>query len=253
MTIAAIIVFLTISVAIHEYGHYRAMKKHGIAVTAAGLGLPLPPMLRVHRRGITWTLSPWLVGAYVEADQAAVKHAERTLPYRDIAWHWNVGIVINMAVGCTIGAVTAALSGRWVVAAVASVAAALTVVGRRVFAAYIAPALAVPVTAYLIYSLFQAFTDGVGVGTVSATAASVGDVSSPTRLLALFASINIGLALFNMALFYPLDNSRTIDYLIKRRLPRAVTGFRLTGVAAVLGLLVASLGSDLWAAATAAF
>jgi membrane-associated protease RseP (regulator of RpoE activity) len=87
------------SLAVHELGHYVAVRSIGVTVTEAGLGLPIPPYLEVKAPRITTTkltLSPWLLGAYVvpaEEEFAAAPLLKRI-------WVYLAGVLFNFLLAC---------------------------------------------------------------------------------------------------------------------------------------------------------
>ncbi|MGN9912681.1 site-2 protease family protein [Phytohabitans sp. LJ34] len=239
-----------VAVAAHEAAHGFALRSLGIPVHRAGIGLPLPPVFTMFRvRGVTFTVSPWLVGAYVQAHPHYVRQIEE-LRFRDRAWFLNAGTVVNLILGFGAFAATAVLVGHPGYAIVACAFGVVTWTGRRIVAAYLIPAAAVPVLVFVIVALAGAWSRGeTGAGLNGLPNLVRPGVAGAVEFLGL-ASFSLG-ALNALPLF-GLDNGKVVDLLLHRWIPRwAVHVYRTTGLVAVAAMLLLAIGSDMWAAITA--
>ena len=252
LTIVLLVASLIFALVTHEYAHYRAMRADGIRVVSAGLGLPIPPMLRVKRRGIEWTLSPWLLGAYVSPDYDDFHRMEHHTPYRRLAWHYGAGVTTNLGLGYALLCVHA-ISESWPAAGVYAALAAACYLFRHQVAAYIQPALALPVVGMLAYGLSLSWQKGqTGFGY-----AGLGDIV-PEHLTGwsvawLFGVISLCAGLLNLLPLYPMDNGRVVDHLLRRWFGNMTSRrFQQVGSAIALLTLAVAVGSDVWAIATAA-
>jgi len=65
--VVTIVLWIIISVMIHELGHFLTLKKYHVQVQEIGLGIPLPRgTFTFEKRGIVFKLSPLLLAAYVK-------------------------------------------------------------------------------------------------------------------------------------------------------------------------------------------
>lgn len=246
MGIAVVILTLLGAVTIHEAGHALVMRRLGIPVVEAGLGLPLPPtLLRFTAGGITWKLTPWLLGAYVSPGN---KGAQRitALPFRDEASIDNAGIVVNLVAGFGFAAIGSGLSWK---AGVWAALAAAVVIWRRVIAAYVLPALALPMLVFVTWSLARLWVQGQsGLGL-----AGLGEFTphSFSAWLALVTDFNLSLAFLNMLPLFPLDNAKVCQTFITRWAgKRATTWYQMAGAAVVLLMMAGAVVSDVWTVVT---
>lgn len=137
--IIVIIAILLAQVIAHEAAHALAMRSYNMHIIEAGIGFGRP-RVAVRRRGVLWTLSPWLLGAYV---QLGPKDNRDLLdgPFRRLAWVLNAGVLVNLSVGLAALTAGALLGGRTVAAAVAGMLLGLVLVFRRAVATYVIPLL----------------------------------------------------------------------------------------------------------------
>lgn len=235
---------LLLVVGIHEAGHAVAMRRFGMRPIAAGVGLPLPPVLRLRLSStFTFTLSPWLLGAYVEPSE---RDTERIpdLPYRDAAWVYNAGVIVNFVFGFAVTAVAARSTFGTLIYSIAAVAIWAL---RRLVAGYVLPLLAIPALGITLYGMVLSWSQGQsGVGF-----AGLVDLvpTDPPRLLSFVGVISIVVGILNLVPVYPLDNARVCDLLLGRWVgPQFLAWFRGVGVALMLLSLVGAVLSDLLAA-----
>ena len=72
MLVTLLYIYLVIFVCavVHEYGHFREFRRIGIRTVEVGLGLPVSFTLFSFKwKGITWSVYPLLVGAFVKPDR----------------------------------------------------------------------------------------------------------------------------------------------------------------------------------------
>jgi membrane-associated protease RseP (regulator of RpoE activity) len=248
--ILVVVLALAVAFGVHEAAHALALRSYGFRLSRAGIGLPLPPTFTVFRRGeVGFTVSPWLLGAYVQArdeDEEAIT----ALPYRDRAWYLNAGIVANLLFGFVLLAVVAVAHSRLALGlGLAAVAVALWF-ARRPVAAYVVPALAVPILGFMVFAMAASWARGE----TGAGFAGLHDLVSPGVVGAVeFAGVvSMAMGVLNALPLFGLDNGKVVDLLLHRWAPHwLVSGYRAVGVALVLGMLLLAVGSDLWAAVTA--
>lgn len=243
--ILLVVVVLLLAVFAHEAGHALAMRQLGIPLAHAGIGLPLPPQWTVHRRGITWSISPWLVGAFVGTDESGARKLE-TLSRTEKAWWFNAGVIVNLVGGFALQALAALLLGKLLLALVLATVAAAVWLWRHAVAAYVLPALAAPALALFIYLLIDVVLSGrspfgfAGLDEVAPADLTIAAVAQ-------FAgAISLALAFMNMIPLGPLDNGKAVGDLMERwggdRVRRRYdqVGYLFVGLATA-----AALGSDL--------
>lgn len=241
-TAFAVVMFLGLLV-VHEAAHARALRPHGIPISEAGLGAPLAPRLVLKptaRRPYALSLSPWLIMAYVRVDDAHEERIEK-LPYRDKAWFYGAGIIANAVVGTGLTALILLVQGMWVRAVVWAAVTAGLWFGRRVFVAYAVPALALPLVAFLVWSVVASLGEPAGlVGT-----ARLLEVASALAALKIVAVMSLALAVLNMAPVFPFDGGRICAEVVRRRGgERAESAFQIAGVSVAVGLMAYAFVSD---------
>lgn len=235
---------LLVSIGLHEAGHAIAMREYGIRVARAGLGFPIRPMIKLRptvRRPFTLTLSPWLLGAYVEPHDEDTDRLDQ-LPYRKAAWIFGAGITINWVLGAGLLAASAMLHGRYILAS-ASVAVALLIwLCRRQFAAYVLPGLSFAALAIALYGL--ATTPSTTPQGVVGWAEML-TVHSMSGLIGVIGVANIGLAVLNSLPFFPFDGGQIwVKILTNAAGRRAATVFQAVGAAVTFMFLGYALLTD---------
>lgn len=241
--IVGVIGALIVAVAIHEAAHSIALAGLGFRTGAAGIGLPMPPMLTVtSRRGFRFTVSPWLLAAYVEVDKRDRGRVAK-LPYRDHAWYLNAGLVANLMLCAAMWAFAAPTA---LATAVCGVAFVVVFVFRRFIAAVVLPALAVPALVAVVWSLVPSWRAGdSGLGFHNAPDVAP-HLHTWREWLVLVGGMSLTVAVLNMVPIYPLDNAKVCDRLVTRFGGRtAARWYRLTGTVVVVAILAGSVVSDL--------
>ncbi|WP_020525864.1 M50 family metallopeptidase [Catelliglobosispora koreensis] len=251
MSILIIVATLLTVVIVHEAAHALAMRRLGVHIEEAGIGLPIPPVLRIN----TWwgwrlSLSPWLVGAYVSATKKDTEYLDQ-LPYRQRAWYLNAGIVANLLLGFAAVAAHGLINGYWPLV-LASAGFGIGVwISRHQLAAYVIPFAAIPALASVVAGLVLSWTQGkTGMGF-----ADFGDIAPATAagIPSFVALISFAVAWLNMLPLFGLDNGRVIEAALAGRLPkRVMSAYRGIGIGLVLLSIVGAVASDLWAIVTAA-
>lgn len=233
----------------HEAAHGIVLRKLGFKIVEAGLGVPVPPQLRFQLPRVPFRLaiSPWLVVAYVMPDPADKQRLD-AMPYRDKAWWLNAGIVANLLLGGVFATAAALVAGSLVKAAIAAAITALVWFTRRQLAAYIIPAAAVPVLAWLIYLMagHDYSMNDTGFGFASLANGMPG-ITTLTEVLAFFVAVNVGLALINTL---PIlgDNGKVIKEILHRWAGRrAANIYEVTAAVLLVAALGAAFVSDMWA------
>lgn len=247
-----VIVMLFATVIVHELAHALALRKLGVRINEAGLGLPFPPVLRIPTRwGITFTLSPWLVGAYVSCSDEDSERLD-AMPYRDQAWYLNAGIVANLLLAFGAFAANRAMLGEWWRCAGDLLAVAVTWAARRWIAAWVLPVLSVGALGTLGYGLILSWRAGdTGMGF-----AGLGEIAphGAADTVATLGLLSLAVAIMNMLPLFGLDNGKVVALALRRWLPaRGLSIYKGVGVAVVAVLILGSIVSDAWKAIAAVF
>lgn len=246
MRIVFLVIALLVAVLIHEYAHYRAFKADGIRIVAAGLGLPFPPVLKVRLRGVTWTLSPWLAGAYVQPSAEDSERVEASAPYGRLAWWYGAGVTVNVCTG--LAALSVATFGSWVRCAVFAGLAVACWAWRHQVASIIQPALALPALVLTVPGLIISLSHGEGGIGLAGLGAMAPDALTVQSMAETFGIISISFAIVNLLPVYPTDNARTVNLLIQRWWGDTVSRrFEQVGRVVVAVMLVGWVLSDGWA------
>lgn len=255
MGVLVLVLALLFALVTHEYAHYRAMTADGVRIVEAGLGMPLPPRLRIRRGkgGITWSLSPWLVGAYVLPDENDARRAAKTLPYTTLAWHFNAGVVVNIATGLAFMAASHVMRGELTFAAVEAGIAAGIAWRHRWWAACASPVLGVAALVFTAYALmlsWRAGDPGVGVVSLVESAPAAMTVDGGLRV---FGAVALAVGVLNLVPIPPFDNGRVVKLLLDRWSPRVSAVVEMSGSALFLALVASSVAVDVWRLVKAVF
>lgn len=244
-TTFSVLAFLA-SLALHEAAHARALRSIGGDIRTAGLGLPVFPCLRLRptaRRSWTLTLSPWLLGAYVEPDEGSAEVLEKA-SYRDNAWFAAAGVIANGVVGLGLLAVYGAIQGRWTFVLITAAITAALWFGRRLVAAYLVPFIGVAAVAVVISAILSTpATEAQGVlGTAQLLV-----VSTPLDMLLTAGLISISLAVLNCLPLAPFDGGRVVSTALTRTVGRATaTGYQAVTAVLSLAFIAYALFTDVW-------
>lgn len=243
-TVAALLLLAT--VVAHEAAHALALRRLGIPIVEAGLGLPLAPRIVFAPRGrrtFRLSLSPWLIAAYVQPDPKREGDIAR-LPYRDRTWFEGAGIVANLLIGLVAIAGVFGLRERWWLAVALLVAACGTWVFRRALCAYVLPVAGLAALVFLgqgVVLLFGEPSGPVGLARMMA-------VSSGETALLLAGVMSLSLAILNMAPLFPFDGGRIASTVLETvSTARVAARFRVaSGAVAVCFLLYVLVGDLVW-------
>jgi len=243
MTAAILIIAgsLLAQVIAHEAAHAVAMRRNGIRVEEAGIGF-WRPRLAFRWRDVLWTLSPWLLGAYVSAPEGTDL---TKLKWRPMTWILNSGIVVNLITGTAFLTALAAVNGRWTTFGVMLVLTTTLIACRYEVAAYVVPALGPIALGWLLFILAGPMLAGAPTGfAATAPLAEIG--VSPAWVLEVNAGIGLGLALLNAAPLGATDNGQVWNRILRDRFgERASTVYLIAGLAVLAVLLGYAVIRDL--------
>lgn len=239
-----VVVLLIASVVAHEAAHAVALRRLRIPIVEAGLGLPLPPRLVL--RPSRWipfqlSLSPWLVGAYVQPDPRREKDLN-ALPYRDQAWYAGAGVITNLVIAGVVLTVLLASEDRYLRAVLFGVGTVVVWFARRAITAYVLPVAGVAALVFLGWILVTS----VGEPQTFIAGSDVLVASTWHTALIVTGALNLMLGVLNMIPIFPFDGGRIADAVFRAlNWQRVAAGFRVvTGVLAA-GLLVYAVVGDL--------
>jgi Zn-dependent protease len=206
---------LLISVILHEAGHMRAMRKLGIDVEEAGVGLAIRPRILLKpsgRRTFALSFSPWLFGAYVRASEKDLERIE-TLSHRDNAWYAGMGIIVNFVIGSVLLGIYQLTLGRLVLGTILVAAAVVIWAAQRPFAAYVLPVLSWLAVVGIVRGVIVGFGEPVGMlGTAQLLVSH-----DALRVVGMLGLLNLALGLLNALPFPPLDGGYIWMHIIERR------------------------------------
>lgn len=231
------------------------MRRCGVRIKEVSLlGFPFPYLPSVYyRRGETsWSLHPFVLGAYVEPYDENEIGSKRLWDQLYIS---GGGPIANLVYALALSAVAFVLMGArderladgLVISAILGVVAWVVWLGRR-YIALALPVLAIPILVLVGWAIFgtnpmQAVEAGSG-GPVAVVVSLTGAQStSHALLLAAFLSINLGL--INLAPLPPLDGGRIFGATLKAYLgQRAETVYNWVAIPLFVAVIVYSLGLD---------
>lgn len=235
---------LMLCLIVHEYGHYRAMKKYKIKVAEVGLGIPVPTIPFISYRtakGLKLTLHPLLLGAYVKP---TLKDAFRIgrLPYIAQAEINGAGIWANLIFACLLLSL-ALLLGVGVQPGILAIGVTLLVMLLKKIFYWVLPVLIAATFVLFTYLLFFSGDPHVG-----GPLAIAGLYRGKTNFLAFFglsAIISLSLAIVNLFPASVLDGGHIMGYFLRRYFGEAiVAAFNIAGALFVLILMLWGVGSD---------
>jgi membrane-associated protease RseP (regulator of RpoE activity) len=239
------VLFLLIIVCAHEAAHALVLKRLGFPIVEAGLGFPFKPRyVRQPSRRIPFrlSLSPWLLGAYVEPDPKRQKEIE-ALPYVDSAWYSGAGVVANFLLGGIMWVLLDVIDSHWTMASIVTAGTAVLWFGRRQVAAYVLPVLGIPTLLGVVYSLV------VSVGQPQGPVGLGRLMESSTWYDALIIGylLTMSLGILNLIPIYPFDGGRIADAAFGHLLgTKAAQRFRAVTGVLMMFLVVYSIGSDIF-------
>lgn len=244
-TAFAVVMFLA-SIAAHEAGHAFALRGYGVPITEAGLGFPFRPrkvFAATKRRPWAFSLSPWLLGAYVMADPEHM-HKIDELGYRHRAWYAGAGVLVNFIIGFMLLAFHSAMVSGSLRAVLILVGASLVLFFARTYVvAYVFPLLMLPALTVLGVSLVH----GAGEATGPAATAVALVSTSFMDAVKLVGFMNVALGILNLLPFHPLDGGRIAGLIVRRFAgERGLQRFERVTLCLTAAFFVYVLASDLF-------
>lgn len=243
---ALVVVLLLVNLLVHEAAHALALRGLGGRIGEAGLGMPLAPRIVVaptRRRPWRLSLSPWLLGAYVQPDPES-EELIAAAGYRDRAWFAGAGVVANLLVGAASAVLLTMLGGQWVWALTSAGIGVAVWFGRKLITAVL-PVVGVAALVLLVWWLPGASAAGAPVGPVAV--AMLLRAESGTAMVASTLWLSIGLALLNSLPLLPFDGGRVAEAAIDSGLGcRVAQWFRVGTGIATAGLVLSVIVSDVW-------
>lgn len=243
-TSVAVLVLLII-VCAHEAAHALVLKRLGFPIAEAGLGLPIKPRyVRQPSRRIPFrlSLSPWLLGAYVEPDPKRQEEIE-ALPYVDSAWYSGAGVIANFLLGGVMWTLLDVIDGLWVTAGIVAAGTVVLWFGRRQIAAYVLPVIGIPTLLGVVYAIVTSVGQPqgpVGLGIFM-------ESSTWYNTLVIGFLLTMSLGILNLIPIYPLDGGRIADAAFGHLLgTKAAQRFRTVTGVLMMCLVVYSIGSDIF-------
>ncbi len=225
MFFAIFIVLLLLAMVVHELSHGMIMRKYGIKVPEAGLGLPIAGLPHLAIRvspAFTFKIHPFLLGAYVRpVGEARIEK----LSYQKKAHIYGAGVIANFIMGflMTMPWLIVKIAKRpetW--AATLPVLLALMLLTFLLWrfakktSAYVFPFLGVVMTGYLVWSIFSAGVKESLMGPVGLVTMALG-FASFNQVMMWGALISIGFAMMNLMPFLPLDGGRIMTGFLEDR------------------------------------
>ena len=207
------IVLILLAMVVHELSHGMIMRKYGIKVPEAGLGLPISclPSLAIRvSPTFTFKIHPFLLGAYVmPVEEARIEK----LSYLKKAHIYGAGIIANFIMGFL-------MMIPWVIVKIvkqpetwaASLPILLVLIlltfilwrFSRKMSAYVFPFLGVVMAGYLAWSIISVGAKESLMGPVGLVTMALG-FASFYQVMMWGALISVGFAMTNLLPFLPLD------------------------------------------------
>lgn len=269
MNIAFIFVFLILNLVIHEAAHAIAMRRYGVEIKEAGLGIPIPGFIfrfRVPWLSFPLTLSPILLGAYVEPTPRGNQQTN-ALPYRERALIFGAGVLGNVLVGSLLTIIALFIfkdlgEPAVYIRLIAMTAIALVIVRfSKLFCSIGIPILGLAFVGLLLYTLipglienFQesalhggapADKDPILIGPIGITHEAT-TLKTAIEVFRLAVAISFGIGIFNMLPLLPLDGGRIFGMIIERVLGKqALPLFGLVSIVAIVTLIFLIFAGDI--------
>ena len=227
MQYVIVILAVLLNLIVHEGAHAFAMRRLGVPLKEAGLGIPIPFLPHAAwmlRNGLRLTLHPLFIGAYVMATQEGEKIIN-DFPYYKKTFVAGAGVVSNIAFGCFIAAAWLVTQDAFLSAAAYLLVTAFLLRFIRLVSAYGVPLLSVIMATMLVLSvLSSSSSDGsnearlvgpIGIGELTTR------ISSLDQAIQLAIVLSFAIGLINALPLHPLDGGHIVDaFLVKIAVPR---------------------------------
>ncbi|MFY9492952.1 MAG: M50 family metallopeptidase [Minisyncoccia bacterium] len=219
------ITFGLLSITAHELGHYEAMRRCHIRIKEISLlGFPIPflPSIYIKIKNTTWSVHPFIIGAYVEQYSNDKTESKRLWDQLYINGNGPIAnivyalILLAIAVGIK-GIRTGQIEKAGIVLLTTGGIACLLWLGRR-YIALVLPVLTIPILilvgdAILSVNPMEAIESGPG-GPIALIEFLAGAETIEGALL-LAASLSIGLGIVNLSPLNPLDGGHILGAVLK--------------------------------------
>lgn len=255
MLVALGIFTLFISLFLHEWGHYIAMRRHGVPVKCFGLGIPIRrlPFLQVRIKTHYMQFHPLILGAFVQTEDSY--DIEKETRYRVLADVIGNGVRINLITAAILFPVWAVAkfgfgSINWTFVGVITVILLIITGYRPLFCRYLFPLLSIgTIAAVVIPLIFWAFAPSpetaplagpVGIVHIASKSKTIADV------VFFWLIISAGIGLANMLPISPLDGGHYFSYFLKRKAPRLLPAFQKISIFLLVALVLVAFTTDIW-------
>jgi len=269
MLFAVGIALFVVSIVLHELAHWYEMERHGLRVAKAGLGIPIPYLtlkFTVMRRGkpVVLTLSPFLIGAYVQPEGEA--ESLLRMPYRTVADIAGAGPIAHFVIAFVMLAIIPFFGGfaglelsvdlpfigvtdasSLIVTGVCLLAALATWRFRSFLSAYVLPVvgiLGIVLLAHVVLKEPAQMVQPENGGPVAVGRMIHGLSQDFLHVLAISISLNLGIGFLNALPLGPTDGGQIFDAAIRPRFPRFSDAFFITGMVLILGLVGLAFAND---------
>jgi len=255
MFFAIFIILILVALVVHELSHGMAMRRYGVEVPEAGLGLPIPrlPSLAIKfSSGFTFRIHPFLLGAYVRPKSS--EDIEK-LSYQEKAHIYGAGVIANFIMGILIiipWTIVKLFKYPEEIAAnlivLILLIAAVFVLWRfsKKISAYILPFMGVAMMVYLVWSLAAVGAEESVMGPVGLFTMGMGFVSFYQATI-WGAYVSIGFAMMNLLPFLPLDGGRIMTEFLQHKFKAGNSvemGIKVASAAFFLAIIILVFFTD---------
>ncbi len=255
MLVALGILTLFISLFLHEWGHYIAMRKHGVPVECFGLGIPIRglPFLELRIKTHRMQFHPVILGAFVKTkDSYSIETENRYRILADVAGN---GVRINLITAALLYPVWAVVkfgfgSVNWTFVGMITIILLIITGYRPLFCRYLFPILSIGVAASVVIPLILwAFAP---TPETAPLAGPVGIIHIATKIEAIpavlffWVILSSGIGLANMLPILPLDGGHYFAHFLKRKAPRLLGAYQKISIVLILGLILMVFMMDIW-------
>lgn len=253
------ILVISLTIVVHEYGHYLAMVRNGVKVVEFTVGFGPTLWERQLKNGTWFRLKPILLGGYakpVTEGEGAIGNASRWARFKiymaGMFMNCCVAFVVFTGLFYAIGGIPVQLVPY--LRPLHLPPALIPLVGAFLWSFGLWLATPVLVVAILTKGLGAFFAGTAGpIGILGMGAGVVAASPTPVDLLMnslwFFGVLNVAIAGFNLLPLYPLDGGWVADLVIGKiagkHADKASTGFRILSGSVMLLLIVSILAADL--------